>query len=86
MSVEQITCGKLCLVYPDHVEMKVCMSFSDMMQGDNGNIKEVLGIASFTDYLVIYVIYRCVVVFCHYSETALYNICKRLFGLQVLLT
>ena len=52
------------------------MSFSDMMQGDNGNIKEVLGIAPFTDYLAIYMIYHCVVVFCLYSETALHNIMK----------
>ena len=44
-----------------------------MMQGNNGNIKEVLGIASFTNYLVIHMIYRCVVVFCLYSETVLYN-------------
>ena len=42
------------------------------MQGDNGSIKEVLQIASFTDYLVIYMIYHCVV-FCLYSEMALYN-------------
>ena len=39
------------------------MSFSDMMQGDNGNIKEVLGIVPFTNYLAIYMIYCCVVVF-----------------------
>ena len=44
-----------------------------MMQGDNGNIKEVLGITSFTDYLVIHMIYHCVVVFCLYREMALYN-------------
>ena len=50
------------------------MSFSDMMQGDNGNIKEVLGISLFTDYLGIYMIYHCVVVFCLYSKMALYNI------------
>ena len=50
------------------------MSFSDMMQGDNGNIKVLLGITSFTIYLVIYMIYHCIVVFCLYSETALYNI------------
>ena len=49
------------------------VSFSDMMQGDNGNIKVLLGISSFTDYLVIYVICHCIVVFCLYSETALYN-------------
>ena len=44
------------------------------MQGDNGNIKEVLGIALLIDYLVIYLIYHCIVVFCLYNETALYNI------------
>ena len=49
------------------------VSFSDMIPGDNGNIKEVLLIASFIDYLVIYLIYCCVVVFCLYNETALYN-------------
>ena len=54
------------------VSMKV--SFSDMMQGDNGNIKVLLGITSFTSYLVIYVICRCIVLFCLYSEMALYNI------------
>ena len=51
----------------------IYVSFSDMMQGDKGNIKEVLGIASFTDYLAIHMIYHCVVVFCIYSGTALYN-------------
>ena len=45
-----------------------------MMQGDNGNIKEVLGIASFTDYLAIHMMYCCIVVFCLYSKMALYNI------------
>ena len=49
------------------------MSFSDMIEGDNGNIKEVLAIASFTDYLVIYMIYHCFVVFCLYSEMVLHN-------------
>ena len=49
------------------------VSFSDMMQGDNGNIKVLLGIASFTDYIVIYLIYHCIVVFCPYNEMALYN-------------
>ena len=44
-----------------------------MMLGDNGNIKEVLGIASFISYLTIYLIYHCIVVFCLYSEIALYN-------------
>ena len=51
----------------------VNVSFSDMMQGDNGNIKVLLGIASFTDYLAIYMIYHCIVVFCLYSKMALYN-------------
>ena len=50
------------------------MPFSDMMQGDNGSIKELLGIASFTDYLAIHMIYCCVVVFCLSSIMALYNI------------
>ena len=50
------------------------VSFSDMMQGDKGNIKVLLGIASFTDYLAIYMIYHCIVVYCLYSEMALYNI------------
>ena len=49
------------------------VSFSDMMQGDNRNIKEVLGIASFTNYLAIHMIYHCVVVFCLYSKMVLYN-------------
>ena len=53
--------------------ISMSMSFPDMMQGDNGNIKEVLGIASFTDYLAICMIYHCVVVFCHYSKSVLYN-------------
>ena len=47
------------------------VSFSDMMQGDNGNIKVLLGITSFTDYLAVYMIYHCDVVFCLYSEIAL---------------
>ena len=86
MSVEQITCGKLWLVYPDCIHLHkhvilwytchslIYMSFSDMMQGGNGNIKEVLGITSFTDYLAIYMIYCCVVVFCLYSKMVLHNI------------
>ena len=45
-----------------------------VMQGDNGNIKVTLGITSFTDYLAIYMIYCCVVVFCLYNVMALYNI------------
>ena len=45
-----------------------------MMQGDNGNIKELLGIASFIDYLAIYLIHHCIIVFCLYNDTALYNI------------
>ena len=52
----------------------IYVSFSDMMQGDNGNIKEVLGIASFINYLVIYLIDHCIIVFCLYNEMALYNI------------
>ena len=50
------------------------MSITDMMEGDNGNIKVLLGTASFTDYLAIDMIYHCVVVFCLYNATALYNI------------
>ena len=50
------------------------MSFSDMMQGDNGNIKGVLRITLLTDYLAIYLIYHHIIVFCLYNETALYNI------------
>ena len=49
------------------------MSITDMMQGDNGNIKVLLGITPFTDYLAIYMIYHCVVVFCLYNIMALYN-------------
>ena len=49
------------------------MSITDMMQGDNGNIKVLLGITPFTDYLVIYMIYHCVVVFCLNNIMALYN-------------
>ena len=45
-----------------------------MMQGDNGNIMMLLGITSFTNYLVIYMIYHCGVVFCLYNIMALYNI------------
>ena len=45
-----------------------------MMQGYNGNIKEVLGIALLIDYLAIYLIYHCIIEFCLYNETALYNI------------
>ena len=48
-------------------------SFSDMMQGDNRNIKVLLGIASLIDYLAIYLIYCCIIVFCLYNKTALYN-------------
>ena len=36
-------------------------------------ISRSLGIASFTNYLVIHMIYCCVVVFCLYSKKALYN-------------
>ena len=50
------------------------MPFSDMMQGDNGNIKEVLGITLFIDYLAIDLIYHCIIVFCLYNEMTLYNI------------
>ena len=52
------------------------VSITDMMQGDNGNMKVLLGIATFTNYLVIYMIYHCVVVFCLYSILALYNMMK----------
>ena len=45
-----------------------------MMQKDNGHIKVLLGITSFIDYLLIYMIYHCIVVFCLYSKTALYNV------------
>ena len=51
-----------------------------MMQGDNENIKVTLGITSFTDYLAIYMIYHCGVVFCLYNVTALYNIS---FGFKI---
>ena len=51
----------------------IYVSFSDMMQGDNGNIKEVLGITLLIDYLAIYLIYCCIIVFCLYNETVLYN-------------
>ena len=50
------------------------MSFPDVMQGDNGNIKEVLGITSLIDYLAIYLGYHCIVVFCLYNKMAIYNI------------
>ena len=55
------------------VFISVNVSFFDMMQGDNGNIREVLGLASFTDYLFIHLIYHCIIVFCLYSTMALYN-------------
>ena len=45
-----------------------------MMQGDNENIKVLLGITLFTNYLAIYMIYHCGVVFCLYNVMALYNI------------
>ena len=45
-----------------------------MMQGDNGNIKEVLGITLLINYLAIYLVYHCIIVFCLYNEMALYNI------------
>ena len=61
------------------------VSFSDMMQGDNGNIKEVLGITPYTDYLAIYMIYHCVAVFCVYSKMVLHNI-PIVFKIFVLLT
>ena len=48
-------------------------SFSDMMQGDNGKIKEVLETALLITYLVIYLIYCCIIVFCLYNEMVLYN-------------
>ena len=63
----------------------IYMSFSDMMQGDYGNIKEVLGITPFTSYLVIYMIYHCVVAFCLYSEMVLHNI-SIVFKIFALLT
>ena len=44
-----------------------------MMQGDNGNIKELLGITSFINYLTIYLIYHCIIVFYLYNEMSLYN-------------
>ena len=56
------------------VLVSVNVSISDMMQGDNGNIKVLLGIASFTNYLAIYMIYCCIIVFCPYIKTVLYNI------------
>ena len=52
----------------------IYVSFSDMMQGDKRNIKEVLGIALLINYLAIYLIYHCIVVICLYNEMALYNI------------
>ena len=49
------------------------MSFLDMIQGDNENIMEQRGIASFIDLLVIYLIYNCIVVFCLYTKMVLCN-------------
>ena len=49
------------------------MSFYGMMQGDNANIKEQIGITLFIDLIVIYLTYHCIIVFCPFSETALYN-------------
>ena len=49
------------------------VSITDIMQGDNGNIKVLIGIALLINYLVIYMTYQCVVVFCLYNEMALYN-------------
>ena len=43
LSVEQITCVTLCLVYPDCIHLCIHV----MMQGDNGNMREVLEIGSF---------------------------------------
>ena len=45
-----------------------------MMQGDNRNIKVTLGIASFTDYLAIFMIYNSGIVFFLYNIMAVYNI------------
>ena len=45
-----------------------------MMQGDNGNIKVLLEITLFTNYLAIYMIYHCGVVFYLYNVITLYNI------------
>ena len=61
------------------------VSFSDMMQGDNGNIKEVLGIALLINYLEIYLIHCCIIAFCPYNEMALYNI-PTVFKIFALLT
>ena len=72
MSVEQITCVTLWLDNPDHIH-HVYMSFFDMIQGDNVNIKELMGITSLIDLIAIYLIYCCIIVFCLYTETALYN-------------
>ena len=47
MSVEQITYVTLWFTLIAFISANV--SFSDMMQGDNGNIKEVLGITLFID-------------------------------------
>ena len=43
------------------------------MQGDNANIKDALGITLLIDYLVIYLIYHCIAVFCLYNKMALYS-------------
>ena len=50
------------------------MSITNMMQGYNRNIKVLLGIAPFANYLEMYMVYYCVVVFCLYNIMALYNI------------
>ena len=50
------------------------VSFYGMTWGDNANIKEQIGITSFSDLLAIIWFYRCIIVFCLYSETVLYNI------------
>ena len=44
-----------------------------MIKGDNENTTVLLGITLFIDYIAIYLIY-CIVVFCLYTEMALYNI------------
>ena len=62
------------LVELPKITFECIVSFYDMMQGDNGNIKELIGIASLIDLIVIYLIYGCIVVFCLYTEMVLYNI------------
>ena len=72
MSVEQITCVTIWLDY-QRLPLVASMSLYDMMQGHNGNTKELIGITLLINLIVIYLIYHCIIVFYLYTDMALYN-------------